>query len=167
MPRKSYQASLAAKEERRTSRKQFVLPSTLFLPQVAMQSPGISSPSPRAETICSEQELNIFFFFPSGRYLHFGCIAFLRSELHHFWWLSACVAGPSGRFSSAVSSRAWAWPGCMPSAPNSSDWAASCKTSTPADCCSITLDIIQKNEVTAMVILHVYKKYGMCILEFS
>lgn len=64
MPRKCYQASLAAKEERRTSRKQFVLPSTLFLPQVAMQSPGISSPSPRAEAICSEQELNIFFFFP-------------------------------------------------------------------------------------------------------
>lgn len=63
----------------------------------------------------------ISFFFPSGRYLHFVCIAFLRSELHHFWWLSACVAGPSGRFSSAVSSRAWAWPGCMPSAPNSSD----------------------------------------------
>lgn len=113
MPRKSYQASLAAKEERRTSRKQFILPSTLFLPQVAMQSPGISSPSPRAEAICSEQELNIFFFFPSGRYLHFGCIAFLRSELHHFWWLSACVAGPSGRFSSAVSSRAWALGACL------------------------------------------------------
>lgn len=102
--------------------------------------------------------------FASGIHLHFVCTAFLQSELHCFWW--PVLVGPRGDFPLLWAAQ----PGLGLAAclqPHSSDWAASCKTSTPADCYSIILDVIQKNEVTAMVILLVYKKHGMCILEFS